>query len=226
MRCEQARQLFDSYLDGDLSATMATELGTHRVRCSDCRRALALLEVSGQIIASDRDEAALGEDFSSRLLACMHTPQRQWRGRIRHTLYYAGPLAAAAVITLAFVGVFDRSNGTDVRGLKVENPDAPTANPVLKSTVVSPETEEADVSVEAEQLLDQWIEKTQKNMRDKRQSGESLQEALDLTIGQWLDILEQANDTSPSEDHFPGADATGEPAEDAARPIASVDIAD
>ena len=221
MRCEQARQLFDAYLDGELSSALATELGAHRVRCPDCRRALALLEVSGQLITSDRDEAHLRENFSTRLLACMETPKNRWYERGRYVVYYVGPLAAAAVIALAFVGVFDRSNGTKVQGVKVDNVEAPSARVVPESTITSLE---ADESAGAEHALDEFIDQTRKSMQNKRQSGESLQKALDLTIGQWLDILEQANDTSSPEDHFPGADATGEPTQDTPDPIESPDI--
>ena len=223
MRCEQARQLFDAYLDGDLSPALATELGAHRVRCPDCRRALALLEVSGQIIASDHDEASLKEDFSSRLLACMEAPRRHWHERIRYALYYAGPLAAAAVIALAFLGVFDRSNGTKVQGVKVDNLAAPVARavpePASDDSIPTGATSE-------ERALELWIDQARKSNEARRQSVESLQQHFDLTIGQWLDILEQANDTSSSEDHFPGADTAGEPTEDAPDPTESVESVD
>ena len=202
---------------------MATELGAHRVRCSDCRRALALLEVSGQIIASDRDAASLKEDFSRRLLACMEVPKRRWDERARHLLYYVGPLAAAAVIALAFVGVFDRSNGAQVQGMKVKNPAAHAQHTQRESAIGTPKPED---TAEAEHALDEWVDQTRKNLQDKRQSGESLQKALNLTVGQWLDILEKANDTSSPEDHFPGADATNELAEDAPDPLDSADIVD
>ncbi len=118
MRCEQARQLFDAYLDGELSATQSTELGAHRLQCGDCRRALALLEVSGHIVASDRDPVSLRSDFVDRLLACMEAGPARWPYRIRRGLYIAGPVAAAAVIGLAFMGFFDSVNKTQVAGHK------------------------------------------------------------------------------------------------------------
>jgi hypothetical protein len=223
MQCEQARQLFDAYLDGEMSSALATELAAHRVRCSDCRRALALLEVSGEIISSDRDEVSLRDDFSSRLLACMDTPQSRWRGWGRYAIYYAGPLAAAAVIALAFIGVFDRSNGAEVLGEKVENRDAQAVRPVPEPAAAE---EDAANSLEAEHALDEWIGQAGKNWQDRRESAEEFHKALDLTIGQWLDILEEANDTSSPEDHFPGANATGEPSEGIPTKTESVDIVD
>ncbi|UCE60054.1 MAG: zf-HC2 domain-containing protein [Phycisphaerales bacterium] len=207
MRCEEARQLFDAYLDGELSKSLATELAAHRVRCPACRRALALLEVSGQIIASDREPVTLDEDFSGRLLACVEAPERRWPLRVRRTLFYAGPLAAAAVIALAFLGVFDRGNGAqphEVAGHK-ETREVPVYVPGEESTgdsgVNSP-----DETAAAEYALEQWMKQAQQNSEAKRQSVESLHKALDLTIGQWLDILEEAKDASASEEHFPGAD--------------------
>ena len=107
MHCEQARQFFDAYLDGELSAQLATELGAHRVRCSDCRRTLALLEVSGHIVRSDEEPVALREDFSDRLLACMQATGHGVWSRLRLKVYAAGLLAAAAIVVLAFVGMFD-----------------------------------------------------------------------------------------------------------------------
>ncbi|MFQ5591082.1 MAG: zf-HC2 domain-containing protein [Phycisphaerae bacterium] len=226
MRCDQARRLFDSYLDGDLSPALATELGAHRIRCAECRRALALLEVSGQIIASDSETVSLGEDFSSRLLACMEPARRGRRERLWQMLYYAAPLTAAAVIALAFVGVFDRSNGTTVRGIKVENPAA-HSTPSAPESAVQPSTAKVEEAAGAERALEEWIDRTRRNIQDKRQSGKSLHRALDLTIGQWLDILEQASDTSPSDDHYPGADVTTGPDEDASGDaIRPVDIGD
>ncbi len=111
MQGEQARQLFDAYLDGELSPPLAMELGAHRIHCPECRRALALLEVSGHIIASDRDPVDLSSGFSNRLLACMGPPGGRWEQRLRRVMYIGGPLAAAAVVTMAFLGVFDRDQG-------------------------------------------------------------------------------------------------------------------
>ncbi|RME38576.1 MAG: anti-sigma factor, partial [Planctomycetota bacterium] len=54
MRCEDARQLFDAYLDGELSASLRTELKAHCVHCPACRHELAVMELACHLVASDR----------------------------------------------------------------------------------------------------------------------------------------------------------------------------
>ncbi len=136
MDCEQAKQLFDAYLDGELGSALATELGAHRVRCAECRQALALLEVSEHLITSDPEPRELGTNFTNRLLACMDLPDESWRpavsgpsgrtaeresmiSRLRRGLFWAGVSAAAAMVALAFLGAFDRRGESRVAGLTV-----------------------------------------------------------------------------------------------------------
>lgn len=209
MQCEQAQQLFDAYLDGELSAPLATELGAHRLACADCRRALALLEVSGHIIASDREPVSLKSGFAERLLACMERPGKTWTRRLVRGFYIGGPLAAAAVVVLAFLGVFDPGDA-QVAGRKFEvgvlHPDAGFQRPL-------PEPSENDFldapyrGGVTDERLRTWIEQARKNLAAKRQSGESLQEALDMTVLQLLDILQQAESASSGRDLLPPTDA-------------------
>lgn len=225
MRCEQARQLFDAYLDGELSAPLATELGAHRVHCAECRRALALLEVSGQVIASDRDTVGRRDDLADRLLSCMETPPVRWTHRFRRVLYIAGPLAAAAVVALAFLGVFD-SRDTRVAGeksIRIEGvaPEVTRSLPQPPGEQRLPEASNRD-----ENLLEQWIEQTRKNMTTKRESGESLQQVLDQTILQLLDALEQAKDAPPAGDQPPGVEGPVPPTPPEAVPTDSDDVED
>ncbi len=194
MHCEQARQLFDAYLDGELSPSLATELGAHRLRCADCRQSLALLEVSGHILRSDRDPVQASDGFTDRLLACVDTVP-SWRRKVLNTLYIGGPLAAAAVIALAFVGVFDGKRPSQVAG--VQQVAAPSVvqstqpgKPIIPATAVPAQTVDP-----AEQALTEYLDQTQQRMKDK---GESVQRVLDLTVLQMLDILEEAKDRSQS----------------------------
>lgn len=141
MDCEQARQLFDAYLDGELGSALATELGAHRLRCADCRQALALLEVSEHLIASDPERRELRSNFTNRLLACMDLPDEAWRvptarptaqsadpnglaPRLRRGLIWMGVSAAAAMVALAFLGAFDRRGDSRVAGLTVLEPSS------------------------------------------------------------------------------------------------------
>ncbi len=225
MRCEEARQLFDSYLDGELPAGLATELGAHRLRCSDCRRALALLEVSGHIIASDREPVALGDDFEDRLLACVEPRLARWRRRIRRTLYIGPPLAAAAVIALAFLGFFDRPDAV-VAGKKETSPVyVPGKQPRQAFEPQMLQPEERTNSVEERQLRD-WVIQTQQNLAAKRESGKSLQKALDITILQTLAILKEADEKARDQDQPPGADLTAPRTSPETSPSSSDDIED
>ena len=104
MDCNQAKQLFDAFLAGELSVPLATELGAHRVSCADCRRALALLEITGHILATDEDPVRLKSNFTDRLLACVDKPIGRFNRLMRRTIYIGGPMAAAAVVALAFLG--------------------------------------------------------------------------------------------------------------------------
>ncbi len=104
LTCENARNLFDAYLNGELPTAMETELNAHRLRCPRCRHELALLEVTGEVIAADDGAPALSNEFSSRLLACVtgqyNSPQHRRRRLIR---IGAQVLAAAACIALAVI---------------------------------------------------------------------------------------------------------------------------
>lgn len=190
MRCEEAQELFHAYLDGELAPTLQTELAAHRVQCSECRRALALLEVSGHVIRSQPDTASVQEDFSDRLLACMASPRRRWLNRARWALYVGGPTAAAAVVGLALIGFFDKPNLVAGRKTQV---DVPARETTLTDTAQDDLQTGQRVSSDerAEQALAEWLQNTQRNVRDKRQDMQSLSKTLDLTILQWLDILEE-----------------------------------
>jgi hypothetical protein len=199
MNCEQAQRIFDAYLDGELPPTLATELGAHRLRCAKCRRALALLEVSGHILTSDDDPVTLSDGFEDRLLACVEDGT-SLRHRFRKVLYVAMPLAAAAVVALAFIGAFDRSTG-QVLGEKQNAIESAGVDPILLELEASDDSElEAEEDPRALEL-DRWGQRTQKN----------LQSFQDLTIYQWLDVLEKAKDTTRIEDHYPGADPLADP---------------
>lgn len=204
MRCEQAQQLFDAHLQGELSPTLEMELGAHRLECPDCRRALALLEVSGHVIASDTAPDPLDDNFTDRLIACMGSAQSSWFFKLRRGLYIGGPLAAAAVVALAFLGMFDRHE-TKVLGEKVNAPNVGVSSPAPHDDAATPEA----------RRLDDWLKQTQENMDVKRKSGESLHEALDLTAQQLLDALKRAQQAQGRD---ASSDAAVEPNEAGAKP--------
>ncbi len=191
MDCKQAEKLFDAYLDGELSGSMATELGAHRLQCANCRRALALLEVTGHIISSDRKPESLTPDFTDRLLACVDEQELGNWAKWQHRFYLGAALAAAAVIVLAFAGFFDGTRVGMVAGEKEVNPSMTSDAPV--------EAIEDDEPIEPakEAALSEWFRRTEKNVKSKKESGESLQRALDSTLEQVLDVLENEADMAP-----------------------------
>jgi len=101
MDCVSARSLFDAHLDGELSGSLAAEFATHKLQCPACRRELALLEVTGQVLAADTEVPKLDAEFTDRLIACVaSSAPRRWRRRNLAWLV-GGPLAAAACLTFA-----------------------------------------------------------------------------------------------------------------------------
>jgi len=217
MKCADARQLFDAYLNGDLPPSLATELGAHRVQCASCRRDLALLEVSGHIVRADDSGVTLSNEFTDRLLACVESPRFARRARIRNGLYIAGPLAAAAVIALAFVGVFDGRGQTKVAGIAVESAD-------LRRTTIDPRiVSEAPVFGGPKNEDASAIGVGDRVAHSDRDRGDSVQRALDLTVLQVLDILEEVEGMSAGEDAPADADGTRSPAVPPARSDSSVE---
>lgn len=190
MRCQEAQELFDAYLDGELSPTLATELSAHRLCCADCRRALALLEVSGHIVGSDRDPVELRVDFTDRLIACVSKPKAAWLARVRIGMYVAGPLAAAAVIVLAFLGAFDGQHNTRRAGVAVDAEDVHFPSLFGVDEKASDATAPAGGAAGA----DEWMQRLQRNVELKRESGASLQRAVELQLQNLLDAAEQSTD--------------------------------
>lgn len=113
--CQHARHLFDSYLDGELSASLQTELHAHRLSCTACQNELAMLEACGDVIAMDRREPEVSGDFTSRVLLVYRAKpavkRRRW-GRV--AMWVGSPLAAAASIALVMSLMLPRTHPTHV----------------------------------------------------------------------------------------------------------------
>jgi hypothetical protein len=106
MNCQDARNLFNTFLDGELSGTLAVEFGAHKLSCPSCRRELALLEVAGHVVAADIDTPLLSDEFTDRLLSIATRRPVPWYRRKRAMLYVGGPLAVAACLALVLVPLF------------------------------------------------------------------------------------------------------------------------
>ena len=209
-----------------LSPSIASELGAHRLHCPECRRALALLEVSGHLLVSDRDPVALEQGFTHRLLACMAAKPPPVVQRIRRWLYVGGPLAAAALIALAFLGVFDRRGVTKVAGLRVEPQTIklPSPESIATGEELTPGT--SNTIGADEQALEAWFDRMGTTLQNKRDSGESLQQALDLTVLQLLDILEKGQHAPAHENPIPEANPSNPPPGERIDPASSDGVED
>ncbi len=174
MTCNQARSLFDVYLDGELSGSLGTELAAHRVSCSACRRELALMEVAGHVIRVDSDGPTLSDGFSDRLLACMDEPSSASFLRFRKAvLWVGGGLAAAAALALIFnlmTGPGERIAGSFEKiseDSNVQNSDADTQGPAQAEDVLTRLQEGVSDSSQGVLELKDWTDKTIMQLLDE-----------------------------------------------------------
>lgn len=102
MNCVDAEQLFDAYLDNELSGSLRLEFDAHRLRCPQCQRKLALLEACEQVLAAERTPA-LSDDFTDRVMARILERQNAptVRGSGRLYVRLASAVGIAAALTLA-----------------------------------------------------------------------------------------------------------------------------
>jgi hypothetical protein len=100
--CQDARQLFDRYLDGELSPSLQAELHAHQLSCSVCQSELAILEACGDVVLLDRCEPKLSASFTDRVMLARRAQlARPPRRRLRTAVLVGSPVAAAASILLA-----------------------------------------------------------------------------------------------------------------------------
>lgn len=103
MNCSECEQLFDAYLDGQLTGSLRLEFDAHRLRCRHCQQTLAMLETVGNVIASDEPTPDLSLDFTERVLADVARPARRLRINRRVAVVGALALQAAAVLLLVLL---------------------------------------------------------------------------------------------------------------------------
>lgn len=103
MNCSDAEQLFDAYLDGELSGALRLEFDAHRLRCGVCQKKLAMLESFEFVVASDDRVPAVSDDFTDRVMASIGPRPVRLARRRRLAIFSAVALQAAAVIAFAFL---------------------------------------------------------------------------------------------------------------------------
>ncbi|MFH0983573.1 MAG: hypothetical protein V2A79_18820 [Planctomycetota bacterium] len=159
LTCHDARHLFDAHLDGELSDALETELNAHRLRCPACRHELALLEVTGEVIAADDGVPPLDDEFASRLLACLsERPRLPALHRRRLLRLGAGLLAAAAGLAAA---VYFNRPEPRVAGVRYVTPHVGVPSGGMGPSKASAQTEgpppaQATFQAQIERALTEW----------------------------------------------------------------------
>jgi hypothetical protein len=104
MNCSDCEQLFDAYLDGQLSGTLRLEFDAHRLRCRHCQQTVAMLETIGHVVAAEDTPPELPASFATDVVGRIERRQKHRSRRvIRLTLVSATVLQAAAVLVLAIL---------------------------------------------------------------------------------------------------------------------------
>ncbi len=116
INCEQAKNLFDPYLNDELSSALVTELDAHRLECDVCRHQLTLMEACGNVVRLDTNEPRVSEDFTDRLMAILEDEQspRRYLQIDRRLKVVGGLLGVAAAIAL-LVTLYPIISDSDVR---------------------------------------------------------------------------------------------------------------
>lgn len=122
--CEHAQNLFDAYLNDELSPHLQAELDAHRLECSICRQQLTLMEACANVVHLDADEPQVSGDFTDRLMAILEE-DRSARNtlQISRKLRIAGGLlgiAAAIAVVVAMLRTPDPA--PEVAGRQITPP--------------------------------------------------------------------------------------------------------
>ncbi len=190
MNCDQAQNLFDAYLDGELSPGLETELHAHRLQCAACRQELALMEVAGHVIRSDVGEPKLDADFSNRLLACIEPAAPKPRRRSQWVIRIGGGLAAAACLTIAVTSLSKPE--PQVKGEQIHGA------PVIEGST-EPPTEPA--GPELDEAAAKFQDSIEGVFQQIPQSSSNLKQLGQKTLLELFDELQQQElrDTDPDE---------------------------
>ncbi|GMU21790.1 MAG: hypothetical protein AMXMBFR13_18790 [Phycisphaerae bacterium] len=186
--CQHARQLFDRYLDDELSPSLQTEVHAHRLNCTACQNELAMLEACGDVVRLDRSEPLLSASFTDRVLLARRSQRvvrpRRW-GRLIATV--AAPLAAAASLALTVSVIMPpaRERPTLVAGV------AEAAREDVRRILVDEASLPADAKRELEstpqmEAVDGWmavlLEHSKSTLEGTRRSAEQIQALLKVGL--------------------------------------------
>lgn len=208
--CQNAKQLFDRYLDGELSSSLQAELHAHQLNCGDCQQELAILEACGDVVRMDAREPRLDSSFTHRVMLAYReqrsSPHRRWR---RIGLWAGSGLAAAASIALAVIWMVP-NNPPDLPSVtaaaKVAVPEA--VQDLLIATEGTQLTEAAKAELKASpkmsaanftSLLTPIVDRAQRTLSSARRGAEELQILLQMGAASARESVESA---APPSDGF------------------------
>ena len=205
--CKNAKQLFDRYLDGELSSSLQAELHAHRLNCCNCQQDLAIFEACGDVVRMDAREPRLDSSFTNRVMLAYRvqgrSPHRRWQ---RVAMWTAGSLAAAASIALAVVMMQPATppNIPSVTaGAKVAVPE--TVEDLLVTKEGTQMTDAAKAELDATprmgsstvmSLLPPIVERAQRTFTSARRGVEELQMLLQMGMSAAKDSLDTAASTT------------------------------
>lgn len=226
--CKNAQQLFDRYLDGELSSSLQAELHAHRLNCNHCQQDLAILEACGDVVRMDTRELRLDSSFTNRVMLAYATqsrsPRRRWQ---RVSMWTAGSLATAASIALAVVMLKPSTTPPNIPSVIAS--DIVRTSVIAADTVAVPEpvrellittegtqmTDAAKAELDATQqmssstvtsLLTPIVERAQRTFTSARRGTEELQMLLQLGMSAAKDSLDAtAPTTNAKESSQPSA---------------------
>lgn len=166
--CRHVGELSDSFLDGELSASLTAEVHAHLLQCPACQRQVQLLQACGDVIARDRAAPRLDETFADRLGPALVLPaappiphpatlrRRSWKRPL-----IALPAAAALILLAVMAWPRGDTRQTFVAGVAVSGLDR----------VVNPAIDAVTGAQRAAQSLNQLIQLSvgdaQRGVRDR-----------------------------------------------------------
>jgi len=128
--CEQARDLFSPFLDGELSEEERTVLDGHLRLCSECRQELDIWRKMSETLRQDNIiEEELSPGFATGVMKKLQSEAEDRYARKLHPWYR--PVAAAAAAILIFGGSW---------GVRVAMNDTAPQSPVAAIEQQSPDT--------------------------------------------------------------------------------------
>lgn len=185
--CQHAKHLFDRYLDGELPASLQTELHAHQLNCSKCQSELALSESYGDVISYDRCEPTVSASFTDRVLLAHRAqlksaPRRDWG---RTIIRIASPVAAAACIGMAVLLI--APTASEPRQTLVAGSGSTVSSPLKTVLTGNEEREPVTSTVMREMpagfvdvLLDPVVKQTRTTLDSTRRSMEQLESLVGL----------------------------------------------